>query len=133
MLQPVHLQCYLTIENSDNQSICRRPDKYKGKFSLCNQDASNLKSGLEHRDYSWNNNAFVILSGLFLSCGKKLEEQYQLFKQTESPAVSAFASSGGDTCLSKYNMPEDQHLASIWLLKHDVFLKPSKSSGGKRP
>lgn len=89
-------------------------DKYKGKFSLCNQDASNLRDGFEHRDYSWNNNAFVILSGLFPSCAEKLEEQYRVFKQTESPAVSAFASSGGgDTSLSKYNMPEDQPLASI--------------------
>lgn len=36
-----------------------------------------------------------MLSGLFLSRGVKPEEQYQVFKQTESPAVSAFASSGG--------------------------------------
>lgn len=126
------LQCYLTIENSDIQSICHCPDKYKGKFFLCNQDASKLKDGFEHRDYSWNNNALVILSGLFLSCGEKLEEQNQVFKQTESPAVNAFASSGGDTCLSKYNMLEDQHLASIWLLKHYVFLKSSKSNGWER-
>lgn len=115
------------------QCICHCPDKYKEKFSLCNLDASNPKDGFEHRDYSWNNNGFVILSGLFSSCGEKLEEQYWIFRQTESPAVSAFASSGGgDTSLSKYNMPEDQHLASIWLLKHNVFLKTSKSNGGER-
>lgn len=36
-----------------------------------------------------------MLSGLFLSRRVKPEEQYQVFKQTESPAVSAFASSGG--------------------------------------
>lgn len=89
------LQRYLTTENSDFQSICQsRPDKYKGKVSVCNQDASN-QGGFEHGDYSQNNNAIVMLSGLFLSCGVKLEEQYQVFKQTESPAVSAFASSGG--------------------------------------
>lgn len=89
------LRCYLTVENSDFQSICQScPDKYKGKFSVCNQDASNL-GGFEHGDYSQNNNAFVMLSGLFLSCGVKPEEQYQVFKQTESPAVSAFASSEG--------------------------------------
>lgn len=36
-----------------------------------------------------------MLLGLFLSHGVNPEEQYQVFKQTESPAVSASASSGG--------------------------------------
>lgn len=36
-----------------------------------------------------------MLSGLFLSRGVKPEEQYQVVKRTESPAVNAFASSGG--------------------------------------
>lgn len=66
----------------------------KGKFSICNQDASNW-GGFEHGDYSQNNNAFVMLLGLLLSRGVKPEEQYQVFKRTESPAVNAFASSGG--------------------------------------
>lgn len=82
-------------KNSDFQSAYQSPpNKYKGKFSGHNQDASN-QGGFEHWDYSQNNNAFVILLGLFLSHGVKLEEQYQVFKLAESPAASAFASSGG--------------------------------------